>query len=111
MREVTVNDDYKENDEILKRFAEKLNIAVFLKLLEDFLEDPVILYKEDNNIDITTALQSDFYQRLTDGEFVDVEQYLSELCVRTKDDTLRDILIDEFELDREYIETELLYNT
>ena len=108
---MTVNDDYKGNDEILKRFAEKLNIAVFLKLLEDFLEDPVVLYKEDDNIDIATALQSDFYQRLTNVEFVDVGQYLSELCVRIKDDTLRDILIDEFELDREYIETELLYNT
>ena len=94
-------------EQILKNFARKLDNSLFEELSESFLEDPAMLYDDNGDVDIATALEADFFQRSAFGEFVEVEQYLSELCIHINNQELRDSLIDEFELDREYIESEL----
>ena len=105
-----MNNGYMEENEILKEVAGKLDTSVIIELLSNFFEDPVCLYTKDDKIDNYIVLQSDCYQRMAEGEFSDVDQYLAEMCAHIKDDNLRETLINAFDLDREYIETELLYN-
>ena len=105
-----MNNGYMEDNEILKEVAGKLDTSVIIELFSSFFEDPVCLYTKDDVIDNYIVLQSDCYQRMAEGEFSDVDQYLAELCVHIKDDNLRETLISAFDLDREYIKTELLYN-
>lgn len=96
-----------EDEQILKAFAKKIDNSLFEELTNSFLEEPVIIYEDDGSIDIATALSSDYFFRSACGEFVEVEQYLSELCIHIEDEETRNALIDEFELDRDYIEAEL----
>ncbi len=100
-------DNYIEEEQILKDFAKKIDDSLFEELAESFLEEPVILYKDDGSVDVATALSSDYFQRSACGEFDDAQHYLTELCIHIEDQELRDSLIDEFELDRDYIESEL----
>ncbi len=102
-----MSEKYIDDEQVLKAFAEKIDNFLFEELSDSFFEEPVILYKDDGNLDIATALLSDYFQRSACGEFVEAEQYLSELCIHVKDEKLRNAFIDEFELDRDYIESEL----
>lgn len=94
-----MSEEYINEEQILNDFALKIDQTLFAKLQESFLEDPVILYLDDGNVDIATALSSDYFQRSAFGEFDEVEQYLSELCANIGNQALRDMLIDEFDLD------------
>lgn len=98
---------YIEEEQILDRFAKQLDASVFESLVESFFEDPVLLYDDDGNVNMEAALNADYFQRAAFGEFSEVEAYLSELCIQIEDDSLRDELIDCFDLDRDYIESEL----
>ena len=102
-----MSEKYIKDEQILKAFAQKIDNSLFEELTNSFLEESVILYKDDGTFDIVTALSSDYFQRSACGEFVEAEQYLSELCIHIEDEELRNVLIDEFELDRDYIESEL----
>ncbi len=102
-----MSEEYLQDEQILNAFAQKIDAALFEELVESFLEEPVLLYQDNGEVDIATALQSDYFQRSCFGEFAEVEEYLSALCIHIEDQELRDTLIDGFELDREYIESEL----
>ncbi len=102
-----MTEQYVEDEQVLRRFACNLDESLFESLEESFLDEPVLLYGDDGSVDMATALTSDYFQRAAFGEFAEAEQYLAELCIHIEDDDLRNRLIDEFELDREYIESEL----
>ncbi len=98
---------YLDEEQILKNFAAKLDDSVFSSLTDSFLEDAVLLDNGDGTTNIAIALSSDYFQRSASGEFDEVNQYLSELCINIENSDLRDQLINEFELDRDYIESEI----
>lgn len=97
-------ENYTREEELIESFAKNLNESVFEELTESFIEDPVLL---NGTVDMAIALKADYFQRMVSGEFVEAEQYLTELCIHIDDKKLRDKLIAKFDLDREYIESEL----
>lgn len=100
-------EEYVEDERMLKAFASNLDESTFEELSESFLDEPVLLYEDDGSVNIATALTSDYFQRAAFGEFAEAGQYLTELCVHIEDDDLRNRLVDEFDLDHDYIESEL----
>lgn len=102
-----MNEEYMSDELVLKEFAESLDDDTVEDIIETFLEEASLIYYDDGNLDVAAMLCADYFQRLSYNEFVEVEQYLTELCVHIDDDDLRDYLIEEFDLDRDYIESEI----
>ena len=93
--------------EIITKFVNCIDDSIFEELLESYLDEPALLYDEDGAVDKVTAFESDYAQRCAFGEISEVSEYLCELCINIEDVDLRDKIIEEFDLDRDYIEEEL----
>lgn len=102
------DEEASTEEKIIDIFVSRLNSETFEAVVETFLDDPgQVLYNDNGDVDMATTLKADYFMRFTMGEFVEAEQYLSEACVHIEDEDLRNQLITEFDLDREYIESEL----
>ena len=101
-----MSEQYMDDEKIIAAFAKKLKPAHYRYLQAEFFEDAEIFYDGDK-IDGASTLGADYFKRSCYGEFSEIGEYLCALCVHIQDDVLRNRLIGEFDLDRDFIESEL----